>query len=82
MQRYQRDRTRCERRAKLYGQLTAIFGDHPLAHIPPAGHFRKSRRAGGCGKSRCQICHPEKFPVRKLSRQEIKANYDFQQYEF
>jgi hypothetical protein len=36
------------------------------------GRFRK-KRAFGCGKSRCHICHGDKFPKREKSRQELSA---------
>ncbi len=34
-----------------------------------AGRFRK-RKAFDCGKPRCQLCHGDKFPRRKLTKQE------------
>jgi hypothetical protein len=36
------------------------------------GRFRK-RRAWGCGRARCQLCHSYKFPKRKTSRDERRS---------
>jgi hypothetical protein len=36
------------------------------------GRFRK-RRAWGCGKTRCLLCHSEKYPKRQTSRDERRS---------
>lgn len=36
------------------------------------GRFRK-RRAFGCGNTRCQLCHGDKYPRREKTRQELLA---------
>jgi len=46
-----------------------IWREHLVTHGLPVvcscelqpGRFRKSQRVGGCGKSRCWLCHPEKL---------------------
>ena len=42
------------------------------------GRFRK-RDAYDCGRPRCMLCHVDKFPKRTLTRQEIKAEWRFQE---
>jgi hypothetical protein len=69
MQRYFKEKQRCQQIAKKYQQL--------WGHAVEPGHFRKGRRIGGCGNARCQLCHAEKFPHRKPTRQEMKALYEF-----
>jgi hypothetical protein len=43
-----------------------------------AGRFRK-RDAYDCGNPGCLLCHGDKFPRRKLTRQEIIAGLRFQE---
>jgi hypothetical protein len=42
------------------------------------GRFRK-RRAFGCGNTRCQICHGDKYPRREKTRQELLADLKFRE---
>jgi hypothetical protein len=42
------------------------------------GRFRK-RRAFGCGNTRCHICHGNKYPKRKKTRQELHAGLKFRE---
>lgn len=42
------------------------------------GRFRKSD-AYDCGNPQCYMCHGDKFPVRELTRQELKANRKFRE---
>jgi hypothetical protein len=50
-------------------------------YVPAAGKFRKSVRCAGCGRARCQVCHPEKFPKRIPTMKEQQAQYDWRDYE-
>jgi len=43
-----------------------------------AGRFRK-KDAYGCGNTRCWICHSDKYPKRKLSRQELVADLQLEE---
>lgn len=72
MKRYHEEKALCEHRAKLRRHLDLQFGVN-AAYAPEKGRFRKALRRGGCGRARCQVCHPEKFPKRELTRQEKKA---------
>jgi hypothetical protein len=42
------------------------------------GRFRK-RDAYDCGKPGCLICHGDKFPRRKLTKQEMIASLQFEE---
>ena len=42
------------------------------------GRFRK-RRAFGCGNTRCQLCHCDKYPRRVKTRQESLAELKFRE---
>ncbi len=42
------------------------------------GRFRK-RRAFDCGKTRCQLCHGEKYPRRERTRRELLAELKFRE---
>ena len=42
------------------------------------GRFRK-RRAFGCGKTRCLLCHGDKYPRREKTRQELFAELRFRE---
>lgn len=42
------------------------------------GRFRK-KDAWDCGNTRCHLCHGDKFPVRYKTRQELRADLDFQE---
>jgi len=51
-----------QRRARLWKAI------HPHSDRP-SGLWWKS--GIGCGKTRCQLCHPEKYPKRIPTRQEL-----------
>lgn len=89
MRRYHAEKHIIENRAKKYRQINAgwlEFDTAPRAnreqsdHVIEDGQFRKSRRCGGCGRSKCQVCHPEKYPKRIPTRQELQAQKDFNQH--
>lgn len=89
MKRYHAEKHIIENRIKRYRQLNASwleFGTRmeqrgqPLDDIEP-GRYRKSLRCSGCGRSRCQVCHPEKYPKRIPTRQEIQAKLDEREAE-
>jgi hypothetical protein len=42
------------------------------------GRFRK-KRAFGCGKARCLLCHADKYPRRERTRQELLAELKFRE---
>jgi hypothetical protein len=54
----------------------ASLPDRQPAHVR-AGRYRKALRCGGCTRARCQVCHPEKFPKRIPTRQELQSQKDF-----
>lgn len=68
MKRAQEERHLAAQRQKMYVQLVCTDTDAAEASAYSrrikTGRFRKSLRAGGCGNSRCQLCHPEKYPKR------------------
>lgn len=89
MKRYHEEKHIIENRIKKYNQLNASWlefgrrvsagrGDNPNFD---AGRYRKSLRCSGCGRSRCQVCHPEKYPKRIPTRKELQAKKDFQNYD-
>ena len=44
-----------------------------LCELQP-GRFRKTQRVGGCGKTRCFLCHPDKLlgcPTRQRLRSDV-----------
>jgi hypothetical protein len=43
------------------------------------GRFRKGQRIGGCGKSRCYLCHGEKL-LRQPTLQQRRANRALQEW--
>lgn len=76
MKRLENERAIAKSRQKLWQQLN---GTTNCAYTPPVGVFRKAKRAGGCSKVRCQLCHPEKNPKRLLTRKERLYGYDDRQ---
>jgi hypothetical protein len=42
------------------------------------GRFRK-RRAFGCGNTRCQLCHGDRYPRRAKARQELLSELKFRE---
>ena len=34
----------------------------------------RKHKTGNCGKSRCGVCHPYKFPFRQITRKEAMQN--------
>jgi len=44
------------------------------------GRFRKSWRVGGCGQSRCFLCHGDKLMKRPTLRQH-RSNISFHEWE-
>jgi hypothetical protein len=79
MRRYHEEKHIIEKRAQLYKQLGGYLGPQHDHYVPAVGRFRKTLRCSGCGRARCQVCHPDKFPKRKLTRKEQQANKDFRQ---
>lgn len=83
MKRYHEEKHFAEQQAKLRRRLNASF-DTWFTSQPGktqteqfgSGRFRKSLRCSGCGRARCQVCHPEKFPKRIPTRKELQANAD------
>ena len=70
MKRYTEEKHIIENRMRLYKQLTPQLGSQHADYTPHAGRFRKALRCAGCGKPKCQLCHPEKFPKRIPTAQE------------
>ncbi len=67
MKRYHEEQHIIERRLREHRNL---FDDRFRNVNTPAGAYRKAIRCSGCGRARCQVCHPEKFPRRVPTRQE------------
>lgn len=44
-----------------------------------AGRYRKTHN--GCNAAACQLCHPEKFPKRIPTKQELQTQEDLKQYD-
>lgn len=81
MRRYHEEKHIVEHRVKMYKQLGGYMGPPHDHYVPNTGKFRKSLRCSGCGKARCQLCHPEKYPKRIPTRKEQQAFYDFKDHE-
>lgn len=73
MKRYHAEKHIAENRISMYKQLGRYMGPPDAQYVPKAGKFRKTLRCGGCGRARCQLCHPEKYPKRIPTRQELQA---------
>jgi hypothetical protein len=43
------------------------------------GRYRKTHI--GCNRASCQLCHPEKFPKRIPTKQELQAQKDLKQHD-
>lgn len=76
MRRYHAEKHIIENRASRYKQLGGYLGPQHDKYVPDVGRFRKTLRCAGCGRPRCQVCHPEKYPKRIPTRQEIQFNKD------
>lgn len=77
MKRYHAEKHIIENRVARYKQLGGYMGPPHDRYVPAAGKFRKALRCAGCGRASCQICHPEKYPKRIPTRQELQARRDF-----
>lgn len=77
MKRYHEEKHIIERRVATYKQLGGYLGPQHDKYVPDTGKFRKALRCAGCGRSRCQLCHPEKYPKRTPTRHELQARRDF-----
>lgn len=67
MKRYHTEKHIIARRHKEYCQN---YGHEPRS----VGRLRKTHI--GCNRASCQLCHPEKFPKRQPTRQEIQFKKD------
>jgi hypothetical protein len=76
MKRYHEEQHLIQQRVQLYKQLGGYLGAQHDKYVPVSGRFRKTLRCNGCGRARCSLCHPEKFPKRQPTRQERKATLD------
>jgi hypothetical protein len=78
MKRYHEEKHIIDNRVRKYKKIAGWLDPSDTRFLPDAGRFRKSIRCAGCGRARCQVCHPEKFPKRQPTRQEIqfKKNAD------
>lgn len=70
MKRYEEEKQLIKTRIKQYKLIGGYSGPQHDQFVPSAGRFRKALRCLGCGRSRCQICHPHKYPKRKPTKQE------------
>lgn len=76
MKRYHEEQHISANRVAMYKQLGGYIGPPHDRYVPDTGKFRKTLRCGGCGRARCQLCHPEKYPKRIPTRQELQARRD------
>lgn len=76
MKRYHEEKHVIEHRVKMYKWLAGYLGQQNDKYVPDVGRFRKTWRCSGCRQSRCYVCHSDKFPKRKPTRQERQANQD------
>lgn len=53
----------------------------PQGRFATIGRYRKSLRCYGCGRLRCQLCHPEKFPKRIPTLREKLVDQDLRDYQ-
>jgi hypothetical protein len=87
MKRYHEERQIMENRAKKYRSINSGWLSYFVPNTgEPAkqtevGRYRKSLRCGGCGRARCQVCHSDKFPKRKLTQKEIQSKKDFDEQQ-
>lgn len=82
MKRYHEEKHIIARRAQEFKQIAGWLNETYNKYMPDTGRFRKSRRCAGCTRARCQLCHPDKFPRRKPSRQETQAKQDLHDQSF
>ncbi len=61
MKRAAEERHLAEYTKKQHVSLYFYRWDRPNGDNIPVNRFRKARRIGGCGKSRCFLCHHEKL---------------------
>ena len=61
---------------RLWRQHLAWHGPGPLARgcESQVGRFRKGQRVGGCGRSRCCLCHGDKLLKRPTLEQRRSAS--------
>jgi len=76
MKRYHEEKKIIQKRERMYRQINACWLEYVAPHEITPGRYRKSVRCGGCGRARCQVCHPHKFPKRIPTRQEMQASKD------
>lgn len=81
MKRYHEEKHIIESRVRQYKQLGGYLGPQHDKYVPAVGRFRKTVRCNGCGRARCQVCHPEKFPKRIPTMKEQNTQYDWRDYE-
>lgn len=79
MKRYHEEKHISANRVAAYKQLSGYLSPQHDRYVPDTGRFRKTLRCAGCGRARCQLCHPEKYPKRTPTRQELQARRDFQE---
>ena len=74
MKRYQEEKHIIAKRVQQYKQLAGCLGPDDNKYVPAVGRFRKTMRCSGCRQSHCYVCHSDKFPKRKPTRQEQQAD--------
>jgi hypothetical protein len=74
MKRYHEEKHIIESRVQMYKRLGGYLGPQHDKFVPDVGRFRKTWRCSGCRQSRCYVCHSDKFPKRKPTRQEQQAD--------
>ena len=72
MQRNQREKHLIQKRKALLKQMYLGLDAVPEEYAD--GRFRKTLKGAGCGKARCQVCHPEKYPKRIPTRKEKQVD--------
>ena len=78
MKRTSEERTRTIR---VWRQHLAWHGPGPLACVCEfqIGRFRKGQRVGGCGKTRCYLCHGDKL-LKRPTLQKRRSDILFKEW--
>lgn len=78
MKRYQKDIKNTFSQWKRSITLIPEDNDIEYYYEDQVGRFRKTH-AFDCGKTKCGVCHCDKFPKRKKTNQELKSLFSFKE---
>jgi hypothetical protein len=77
-----------KRAAQERNRTLQVWRRHLAGHAPGTavctcerqpGRFRKGQRLGGCGNSRCYLCHADKL-LKRPTRQQRRADSSFNEW--